>query len=191
MEYYATGQGPVGAPALYIAEGDSYLVVISDGQDEGCFDGDPESALADLAQQLVDERDIRSFAIGFGDTTGAMADQLDAIAAHGGTSFDTFLHAEDGAALGAALEDIAGVVNTCRYVIDDVDPSANPELVNFYVEGEVVPMDPDCTETTGTGWHWYDDAHETVEFCGDLCADIKSGSVESISATFGCATFII
>lgn len=191
LEYYATGPGPVDAPELYIEDGDSYLVVISDGQDEGCFDGDPVDALTALAGQLVTERDIRSIAIGFGDTSGAMADQLNAIAASGGTSFDTFLAAEDGAALEAALGDIAGVVNTCRYVIDDVDPSASPELVNFYIDGEVVPMDPGCSEDTGMGWHWYDDAHTTVEFCGDLCDRIKRGEISCISATFGCSTYII
>ncbi len=191
FEYYATGPGRTVVPDLYADDGDGYLVVISDGQDEGCFDGDPVSALTSTVQGLVTEQGIRSIAIGFGDITGGMAEELDAIASSGGTPFDTFLPAEDGPALQAALLSIAGVVNTCRYVLDEVAPSASPELVNFYVDGEIVPMDPSCSETVGDGWHWFDDAHTTVEFCGDLCARIKAGDVDAIGATFGCSTFII
>jgi hypothetical protein len=191
MEYYATGPGPVDAPEMYMDDGSNYLVVISDGEDHGCFSGDPVSALASATERNLADHDLRSFAIGFGSTTGEMAAELDAIASNGGTSYTTFLHAEDGPALEAALTDIASEVITCRYVIDAVAPSADPDLVNFYIDGVIVPMDEDCTETSGSGWHWYDADHTTVEFCGDYCTSIKNGEVGSISATFGCTTVII
>ncbi len=191
MQYYATGPGPTDAPEMYSEEGSSYLVVISDGEDTGCYSGSPTSALADATSTILDTHGIRSFAIGFGSTSGEMAAELNAIASNGGTSFTTFLHAEDGAALEAALEDIASDVLTCRYVIDSVAPSADPELVNFYIDGIIVPFDEGCTETTGSGWHWFDAGHTTVEFCGEFCTDIKAGDVETIGATFGCDSFII
>jgi hypothetical protein len=120
-----------------------------------------------------------------------MASELNAIASNGGTSFTSFLVAEDGASLEAALDEIASDVLTCRYVLDAVAPSADPELVNFYIDEVIVPYDEGCSETTGSGWHWYDDEHTTVEFCGDYCADIKDGLTDDISATFGCDSFII
>jgi hypothetical protein len=190
MAYYATGDGPVAVPELYGDDGSNYLVVISDGEDT-CSSGSPASQLGDYTTQILDEHGIKSFAIGFGSTSGGMASQLNAIASNGGTAYTSFLPAEDGAALEAALDDIASDVLTCRYVIDAVAPSADPELVNFYINDEIVPYDEDCTETTGSGWHWYDDAHTTVEFCGDYCALIKDGEADSISATFGCSSFII
>jgi hypothetical protein len=191
MAYYDAGPGPTDAPEIYDPDGSNYLVVISDGEDEGCFDGDPASSLAAHTSSILATHDIRSFAIGFGSTSGTLAAELNAIAANGGTSFTTFLHAEDGPSLAAALESIASTVITCDYVLDDVSPSADPDKVNFYLDGVVVPMDEGCSEDSGTGWHWVDDEHTTVEFCGDKCAAIKNGEIGSISATFGCPTILI
>ena len=191
MEYYDTGPGPTDAPDMYSDDGDNYLVVISDGEDEGCFSGDPASALASHTSNILDNHNIRSFAIGFGSTSGPLAAQLNAIASNGGTEMDTFLHAEDGDSLADALESIASTVITCEYVLAPVDPIADPDEVNFYIDGEVVPMDEDCTEDSGSGWHWVDDEHTIVEFCGDYCTSIKEGEVESIKATFGCPTIFI
>jgi len=191
LEYYATGPGQTDAPEMYLVDGTNYLVVISDGEDHGCFEGDPVASLTALTAQNLADHDLRSIAIGFGSTSGELAAELNAIASNGGTSYSEFLLAEDGVALEAALTEIANTVTTCRFVIDDVEPSADPDLVNFYVDGVIVPMDEDCTETSGAGWHWVDDEHTTVEFCGDYCTNIKGGLVESISATFGCTTHLI
>ncbi|MFH1436575.1 MAG: vWA domain-containing protein [Pseudomonadota bacterium] len=191
MEYYDTGPGPTDAPDMYGDDGDNYLVVISDGEDEGCFSGDPVSSLAAHTSNILASHNIRSFAIGFGSTSGTMASELNAIASNGGTEFDTFLHAEDADSLAEALESIASTVITCEYVLAPVDPIADPDEVNFYVDGEIVPMDEDCTADSGEGWHWVDDEHTTVEFCGDYCAAIKEGEVETIKATFGCPTIFI
>jgi len=191
MAYYDTGPGPAGAPELYMDDGANYIVVISDGEDEGCFDGSPATALGEHTRSILETHDIRSFAIGFGSTSGEMAAELNAIASNGGTDHTTFLHAEDGDALAAALESIASTIITCTYVLDDVSPAADPDNVNFYLDGVVVPMDEGCTEDSGSGWHWLDDEHTSVEFCGDRCTAIKEGEVGSISATWGCPTIII
>lgn len=190
MEYYDTGPGATDAPEMYLDDGDNYLVVISDGEDEGCFSGDPTSALATHTTNIHDDHGIKSFAIGFGSTSGTMAAELNAIASNGGTAFTTFLPAEDGAALEAALDSIASTVITCTYTLDDPGPSADPTKVNFYIDGVVVPMDEDCTEDSGSGWHWIEE-YTVVEFCGDICDAIKSGEFETISATWGCPTILI
>ena len=191
MAYYDSGPGPSEAPEIYGDDGDNYLLVISDGEDEGCFDGDPVSALTTHTRNILATHGIKSFAIGFGSTSGTLASELNAIASNGGTSFTTFLHAEDGAALAAALESIASSVITCDYVLDDPGPSADPDQVNFYLDGTVVPMDEGCTETSGAGWHWLDAEHTTVEFCGDYCTQIRGGTIGVITATFGCPTILI
>jgi hypothetical protein len=192
LEYSDSGPGPTDAPEMYSTEGDSYLVVVSDGQDEGCFSGDPVAALAEHTRNILADHGIRSFAIGITDVTvGELADELNAIASSGGTAFTSFLPADDGPALAAALESIASSVITCVYVLDALDPTADPELVNFYLpDGSVIPMDEDCTETTGAGWHWTDATHTAVEFCGDYCTRIKSGEITGITATFGCSTIV-
>jgi hypothetical protein len=191
LEYYDTGAGPTEAPEIYAADGDNYLVVISDGEDEGCFDGDPVGSLGTHVRSIRETHGINSFAIGFGSSSGEMAAELNAIASNGGTAFTTFLHVEDGAALAAALEEIASSVITCDYVLDDPGPSADPGDVNFYLDGTVVPMDDGCSETTGSGWHWVDAAHTTVEFCGDFCTRIRGGTIGTITATFGCPTILL
>jgi hypothetical protein len=191
LAYYATGPGPTEAPEIYATDGDNYLLVVSDGEDEGCFSGDPVSSLAASTRTILETHRIKSFAIGFGSTSGTLASELNAIASNGGTTFTTFLHAEDGPGLAAALESIASSVITCDYVLDAVEPTADPEVVNFYVDGTVVPMDASCTETSGNGWHWLDDAHTTVEFCGDYCTQIRGGTVGTITATFGCPTILL
>jgi hypothetical protein len=191
MGYYDTGEGETAAPELYRPDGDNYLVVISDGEDEGCFDGDAVGALASHTTSIRETHGIRSFAIGFGSASGGMPAQLNAIAANGGTEFTTFLPATDGPALAEALERIAASVVTCTWVIDDVAPSADPTQVNFYVGDDPIPMDEDCTADAGHGWHWVDAEHTTVEFCGDVCEGIRDGTLGTIHATFGCPTVII
>jgi len=166
--------------------------VVSDGEDANCFEGDAVSALASHVESIRTTHNIRSFAIGItGTTTGILADELNAIASHGGTAFTTFLPADDEAALTTALDSIASSVITCTYVLDDPRPGADPNLVNFYLDGEAVHRDPDCTEDAGAGWDWVDPEHTTVRFCGDYCARIRTGTIGVISATFGCETILI
>jgi hypothetical protein len=192
LEYYDTGDGPTTAPEMYDAEGSNYLLVVSDGEDANCYTGDAVAALAAHAESLRTTRDIRSFAIGItGTTTGTMADQLNAIASHGGTAFTTFLRADDEAGIADAFRSIASSVITCTYVLDAPEPTADPELVNFYLDGTVVPQDPGCTEDSGAGWDWTDAGHTTIHFCGDYCTQVRSGSIGTITATFGCSTILI
>jgi len=192
LEYYDTGDGATTAPVLYSDDGDNYLLVVSDGEDAHCFEGDPVSALATHVESIRTNHNIRSFAIGItGTTSGPLADEPNAIASHGGTAFTTFLRADDAAGLATAFDSIASSVITCTYVLDDPGPSADPNLVNFYLDGEAVHRDPDCTEDAGAGWDWVDPEHTTVRFCGDYCARIRAGTIGVISATFGCETILI
>ena len=125
---------------------------------------------------------IRTFVIGMSTAAEDWGDVLSAMASHGGT--DDFYPAEDTDQLSEVFETITGMIATCRY---DVNPSdaADREKVNFYFDGEVVPMDPDNAE----GWNWED--YDTIVFYGSYCDMIMSGEVEDIAAKYGCPSSVI
>lgn len=179
------------APGLFAAEGPRYLLVVSDGQEE-CNGGDfPETcgsapsypgAVATVEELLGNG--ISTFVIGFG--AGVDAQQLNVIAAAGGTPYDTYFVATDTVGLETAFAEIAASVVSCEYVLEYPDDEVDPEEVNFYFDGELVYQDPDCAE--GVGWTWVDPEQTTVLFCDEACAELKSGEEIVISATFGCPT---
>jgi len=179
------------APGLFAVEGPKYLLVVSDGQEE-CNGGDfPETCGAGPtypgAVAIVEEllaNGVATFVIGFG--SGVDAQQLDVIAAAGGTDYSTYFMASDTAGLEAAFADIASAVVTCEYVLEYPDDEVDPDEVNFYFNGELVYQDPDCA--AGQGWTWVDPEQTTVLFCEEACAELKSGAEIVISATFGCPT---
>jgi hypothetical protein len=192
MRYYLADHS-ADMPDFYSNDGNSYLVIVSDGDDtcEGDRE-DPEnvslivSELTSVTSDIVDTWGIRSFAIGFGDTSGDMARELDAIAANGGTEFTTFFPVTEDGALQAAFDTIASSLVSCFYEIDEPDATADPNQVNFYFDGEVVGYDVTCAN----GWRWTDDSHQEVEFCGTACTRLMEGGVTTIEARFGCATIL-
>ncbi|NMC70899.1 MAG: hypothetical protein GYA57_12665 [Myxococcales bacterium] len=185
-------QGPTVVPEFFDDEGASYIVVVSDGADTCDDTGDPPdpgpviAGLAAATRALYETHGIRSFAIGFGDTSGSMADELNAIAANGGSPFTSFFPVDDPTALVEAFDRISSEIVSCVYDIEEPDATADPDAVNFYFDGEVVGFDDPCEN----GWHWTDDTHRQVEFCGTACDELKSGEVETIGARFGCATIL-
>ena len=188
LAYYDTGPGPTDAPEMYEAQDSNFLVVISDGEDDGCFEGDAVEALAQHTQNILETHGIRTFAVGFGTTTGVMADQLNAIASNGGTDFDTFLDAEDEEGLTEALDSIASSATSCRIRFDSPGMISDPGMVNIYFDGVAVPHDPDCEDGSGDGWNWSGDDYRRVELCGDYCDSIMADEVESITSDYGCPT---
>lgn len=178
---------------FYIGDGNSYLVVVSDGDDtcegEDVSVGSIVTDLGTLARGLVDTYNIRSFAIGFGDTSGDMASELNAIASNGGTDFASFFPVDEPGELQAAFDAISTSIASCVYDIDEPDATADPEAVNFLFDDVIIGYDVLCEN----GWHWTDastDEHPQVEFCGDACRRISEGEVSEIQARFGCATIV-
>jgi hypothetical protein len=114
---------------------------------------------------------------------------MDEIALQGGTT--AYYEAADTSAFVSTLQTIVGDVVSCEFDIDWSDlpdeASQDPNLVNFYGDGGLIPYDEDCED--GSGWHWIDS--DTVEFCEESCADLKSGTWETVTATFGCESIPI
>lgn len=187
IEYYMrTPSSP-----LHSDDTANYLVVISDGQDncyfgEGIFTGqDKRNVLAGVVHDLKDVAGIKTIAIGFGIDASAEA-ELNTIARHGGSTFDSYIQATNQAELEAALLEISQAIRPCRYKLDSPDASADPSKVNIYFDGTLIPRD--LTETDG--WNWTQSDELEVEFFGSACDDIKADAVTDVTATFGCPTKI-
>jgi len=169
--------------------GDPYLLVVADGDDccgpwgsYSCSNSWVDE-LSDRTESLLDAG-IKTMVIGY--TENADETALNAIAAAGGTQFTSFVEALDQAALENALDTIAASIISCTFELNEPDASADPDNVNFYFDGEVVPYDEDCAQ--GTGWMWLDEEHTQVEFCEEACAELQGGFVDQVTAKFGCPT---
>ncbi len=170
-----------------------YLLLVSDGGDVCGVTGNPVAGAATPAQlgnltgQLL-TAGIKTHAIGFG--SGVEPDQLNAIVQAGGTGESTFLNAQNQQQLEDALDKIGSSVVSCTYEMDEVDENqVNADEVNFYFDDVVVGQDEDCAQNKG--WTWTDDTHSAVEFCKEACDELRSGDVDTISATFGCPTVVV
>ena len=192
MRYYLADHSAE-MPAFYSNDGNSYLVIATDGQDtcEGDRD-DPDnvrrvtSELEEVTSDLVGTWGIRSIAVGFGGLFREIPDQLNAIAANGDTEFDSFFSVYRDGAFYAALDTIISSIGSCLYNIDDPDAVAHPDAVNFFFDGEIVGNDASCRD----GWRWVDSSHNQVEFCGASCACLREGEVMDVEGRFGCPTVI-
>lgn len=176
MESFALKQDY--APGFTNAKSNKYLLVVSDGKDS-CYYGSVDK-LTEVTETLLNEHRVRTFVIGFG--TGADPEQLNAIAAAGGTDFKEYFDAQSSADLKAALDEISSSIVSCYYDVQQPDQEYDPEKVNFYFDGKVVGWDPDCEK--GQGWTWTTDAENEVMFCEESCS--KLADVDKISVEFGC-----
>jgi hypothetical protein len=184
---------PTYAPIFLDGTANSYMVVFTDGQGNCRQNPELPADLVTVTQQLLNNQQIKSFAIGFGDTVDAA--QLNAIAANGGTDFTTYFIATDQATLEDALSQIIDTMVSCVYKIthpnsDDV----NLEMINFYFDEvkpeNVIPQDPNCAK--GEGWTWRDPPTNTiVEFCEKACKKIQDENIQVIIIQYGCNPVIV
>ena len=95
---------------------------------------------------------------------------------------NSFYDTQSGDELAAALELIAGQLQTCTVVLD---PPPNPELVPYMelqVDGVPYPQLDSCDGSDG--WAFDGESGDTVVFCGAACDALReSGTVD---ATYGC-----
>ena len=171
------------APGLLTDDYSDYIVLIADGEDS-CT-GPTAAELAATTGALV-ALGIRVMVIGF--NVNVSSEQLDTIASNGGTTFTEYLNADDEPSLVAALNTMGATIAQCVWNIDAPDASADPDLVNFYFDGVVLPYDEDCS--SGSGWRWANAEYTQVEFCADSCALVTGGDVDDITAIFGCNTVV-
>ncbi len=99
-------------PEFYSGDGNSYLIVISNGGDTCEYSSeDPDipaivAELSSVTESINTNYGIHIIAIGFSDVSGDIADELNAIAANGGTIYTTFFSISEGEALRTALDSV-------------------------------------------------------------------------------------
>jgi hypothetical protein len=182
---------PAYAPGFTGADADRYLLVVSDGQEEcngagystRCGNSPGYPGAVSIVQDLL-ANGVKTFVIGFG--SGVDATQLNVIAKNGGTGINKYLVASNQAQLQAAFDQIASSVVSCEFDIAEPSATADPDKVNFYFDGTVVPYDEGCAKDEG--WTWTDDTHTRVRFCKAACDKLQSGDVTEVTAKFGCPT---
>jgi hypothetical protein len=187
---------PLYAPNLSdVDNGDSYLLMVADGCDScglTCPTGGGSAADDDFTQVISDvlSLGVHTFAIGFGDATGGefCEGELNAIAAAGGTVYDTFFDVLGQAALDNALQEIVEKVASCEFVLQP-EAGADPTEVNLYADEELILFDEGCT--AGSGWDWVDSEQEAAVLCDQPCNQLVTGNISQITATFGCPTAVL
>lgn len=155
-------------------------------EETGCVDNpiaclDDEATYDALDDLLADG--VKTYVLGMGMGLASDIEIMNNMAEHGGTG--SFYPAEAPAEILSAFEDIMSeVVVSCRF---DLNPSeeADPDKVNFYIDGTIIPRDEDHIN----GWDYVDS--DTVEFYGPWCDHIMSGGTSGVSAAYGCPTYII
>jgi len=211
-------------PELEALQGDTYLVLITDGAPNcnepdavcdasTCIDSiegdsfgqltcsatfnccDPANTVAGAGSDCIDAdrtsgeiaklaaHGIPTYVVGM---PGAepFANVLNGFAEAGGTARQgdvEYYATEDEDELQAALYAIGtGVAIRCSIDLDA--PPDDPNQVNVYFDGVLVPADPT------DGWSWSGDT--TIQVNGAACDELKSGSVIDARAVFGCDTVV-
>jgi hypothetical protein len=166
--------------------GEPYLVIVSDG-DDCCGPSPAYSCGNEWTAELVARTEqlllagIKTVVVGY---NGADDATMNAIAVAGGSPFGTYLPASDESALQGALETIGAALVSCSFGVDVPDASADPDAVNLYFDGELLPYEPGCV--TGTGWDWADEAHTRIQLCSGPCDELRAETVDNVKARFGC-----
>jgi len=148
-----------------------------------CLD---DAATLDAVTALADAG-IKTIVLGMPGSE-AYQDVLDALAVAGGMpaqlTSPKYHKVEDADGLSQTLEDITkGVIRSCDILAEE--PPPDPSLVNVFIDGEVVPKDPD------NGWQFGDSTNTFIQIVGSYCDDIEASGAESISVEYGCPTVIV
>jgi len=159
----------------------------------GCTVMTPWNCLDELVTyDVLDElcaASVHTFILGLGSSTD-WSDVYSGMAEHGCT--ESYYLAEDLDEIGAALEDIAGLVASCQIELGCSDLTDAAE-VNFFTEpGHVlVPRDPGRAH----GWDWMDPCdggpYGLVEFFGIDCEALFADDLARFVAETGCPTITI
>jgi len=187
---------PTYAPSFASVDMAKYLVLVSDGADACGYNCNREEfatpdQLEDVTGRLHSDVvldtggwSVRTISIGFGNNIAPR--ELDAIA-RAGKVFEEHIDAADSEELNQAFNTIANTVVSCVWEIKEPDALADPDKVNFYLDGgEAIPkLFPSDRCATESGWIYTDENQNTIEFCNDACTTVRRG-VRTISARFGC-----
>jgi hypothetical protein len=195
---------PDHAPVFSSKDIESYMLVVSDGEDtcgnkdidflDTDFDPDDMDVtpqeLTDLTTDLLQNHEIKSVVIGFGE--GANPGQLNAIAAAGGTEFDTYIDASNQQELEDALNKIITSIVSCVYELGEIDSNtADVDKTNIYFNDKDDPIGWDEGCKKNKGWDWVDKDKLIIEFCQEACDRLQNEQIDQIIIEFGCDVIVV
>ena len=99
-----------------------------------------------------------------------------------GLEQEKFFNATNEDELLGAIEQILGDVTSCVIELDPPPQEQQIPYVDFFLDGEEVPLVEDCL--TEDGWVW-NELGLVVEFCGSYCEGFKNG-VSEFDGVYGC-----
>jgi von Willebrand factor type A domain-containing protein len=160
-----------------------YIVLATDGE-PNCAGGDPntaDNAGAEAAVSQAAAMGIHTFVIGI--SADAAADAvLSQMAMNGGearAAAPYYYSVNSQADFVAAINAITGQVVSCTFAVPT--PPPDPSLVRVQANGMDVPRDPTHTN----GWD-FGPMNQSITFYGMWCDRLRSGSITTIHAIYGC-----
>jgi hypothetical protein len=159
--------------------GAKYVLLVTDG-DPNCSGGNNDRDDAARQQTLaaieaLTAAGIKTFVVGYQTAGTDFSDQLDRMAAAGGTGTTMHRSVTSGADLTAAMTDIAGRLVSCSYRLDA--PVADPTHVLVTVGGRQRNFNQ-----TEDGWTLGADSR-TVTLSGAACDDVRNGMLFVVTVT--------
>ncbi len=162
------------------------VIVISDGEDSCSNSSNVIGRLETATKELVQNHDLRVFAVGFG--AGVDRDQLDAIAINGNTGLNQFQKADNYSELDEVLGQISTMVTSCVLEVPYPGSHVDYDLTNFFFDGIAVPRDT----SQQSGWDWVNAVtKKEIEFYGQYCDQLQKGVILDVVIEFGCTTLIV
>lgn len=88
--------------------------------------------------------------------------------------------------LTAALSEVASrFLTSCVFMVPKDDPATfDPNLVNVFVDGEIIPQNPD------DGWTYVGGGTDALEIHGTTCEELLNGQADKVEIQLGCATYV-
>ncbi len=147
------------------------ILVADGGVSTNCGSPNTSAEIVNLVSQLA-ANGVPTYAVGIDADTPGLQNQLNAIAAAGGTG--QFYNAQDGNALLMMMEGIVEGVLSCTLTLE-MEPDF-PGFTKVNVGGMEWPEVADCN--TENGWVW-SVPYTEITLCGDACQALKdTGSAE-------------
>lgn len=146
-----------------------------------------DDAAAIAAVDALDEAGIPTIVVGMPGSE-AYQDVLDQMAVAGGLpaqgTSPKYYKVEDAEGLSQTLQDITkGVIRSCDIVAEEAPP--DPDLVNVFIDGDVVPKDSE------DGWQFGDSTNTFIQIVGSYCDELEASGASSISVEYGCPSVVI
>ncbi len=161
------------------------ILLATDGQPNCASNNEPGRVAPDAAVQAVADvaaMGIPVYVVGVATSATQANSTLNKMAINGGRprNGDTKYYAVDTAEdLTAAMDAIAAVAVSCTFSLPKVPPV--PENVAVEIDGQRVPRDA----SHAAGWD-YGPGMTSVDFYGDVCERIRTGTSGNVTILFGC-----